>query len=231
MTTIVTRAYKDLDTAKSAVEALRAEGHPKRDVDLIKKGDSDIEGKLAAAKVPAEAVPAYAKAIEDGKPVVVARAEITPFGAAARAKQVLNDFNPVTVKGADGDFYAGAVDMSGPGATIDPKHALQLTRPEAIREMRDWKFSNLFGWRLKSERRPSDQAVYRGRKMFSEGFFPLLSKRRPPEGAIYRERKLFTEGFYPILSDRKPAENVIMRDHPFMSQRFWKQPLLTDRRR
>ncbi len=230
MTTIVARAYKDLDTAKSVVEALRAEGHPDRDMDLFNKGDGKLAEKLAGAKVPEEAVEAFVKSIEGGKPVVVARAEITPFGAAARAKRVLNSFNPVAVAGTDGDFYAGKVEIGTPGAVIDSAHALQLTRPEAVREMRDWRFSSYFGWPLKSDRRPNDQAIYRERKLFTEGFFPLISKRRPPEQAVYRERKLFTEGFYPLLSDRKPAENVIMKDHPFMSQRFWKQPLLTQRR-
>lgn len=229
MTTIVTRAYKDLDTAKSVVEALRAERFPDRDIDLFKKGDGKLAEKLAAAKVPAKAVPAFVKAVEGGQPVVVARAEITPFGAAAKAKAVLSSYNPVAVEGSDGDFYVGTVNVNSPAANLDTAHALQLTRPGAIAEMRNWKFSDRMGWALKSDRRPSEHLLYKGRKLFTEGF-GLLSTRRPPKAAVYSGRKLFTEGFYEILSNRKPADNVIMKDHPFMSQRFWKGPLLSERR-
>ena len=230
MTTIVTRAYKDLDTAKSVMEALRAEGHPDRDMDLFNKGDGNLADKMAAAKIPPEAVPAFVKAAEGGKPVVVARAEITPFGAAARAKNVCDSFNPVSVQGTDGDFYVSTVPLNGTAATIDSAHGLVATNPAAIQAMRGWTLSGAMGWRLRSDRRPSDQAVYRGGKFFTSGYYPLVSKRKPVEGTIYREKKLFTSGFWPMLSDRKPAEGVIMKDHPFMSQRFWKQPLLSERR-
>ncbi len=230
MTTIVARAYKDLDTAKSVMEALRAENHPDRDMDLFKKGDAKLPEKLAEAKVPADAVDALAKAIEGGKPVVVARAEITPFGAAARAKNVLNSFNPVSVPGTDGDYYLASVPLEGTGKTIDGSHGLIFTNPEDVKAKRGWLFSKNMGWSLLSPRRPSDQAIYRGRKLFSEGFYPLLSKRKPVEGTIYREKKLFTSGYWPMLSDRKPAEGLVMKDHPYMSQRFWKAPLLSERR-
>ena len=230
MTTIVARAYKDLDTAKSVMEALRAEKHPDRDMDVFKKGDAKLAEKLAEAKVPAEAVDSFAKAIEGGKPVVVARAEITPFGAAARAKNVMNSFNPVSVQGSDGDFYLAAVPLEGGAATIDSSHGLIFTKPGDIAAKRGWKFSSSMGWDLLSKRRPAAQIVYRGRKLFSEGYYPLLSRRKPVEGAIYREKKLFTQGFWPMLSERKPADGLVMKDHPFMSQRFWKGPLLSERR-
>ena len=230
MTTIVARAYKDLDTAKSVMEALRAEKHPDRDMDLFNKGDAGLADKLAAAKVPPEAVPAFAKAAEGGKPVVVARAEITPFGAAARAKNVMNSFNPVSVQGTDGDFYLAAVPISGASATVDTAHDHVMTQPEAITAFRGWTLSGAMGWALRSDRRPSNQAVYRGTKHFASGFYPLISRRKPVEGTIYREKKLFTAGFWPMLSERKPAEGAVMKDHPFMSQKFWKQPLLSERR-
>ncbi|MBK5927052.1 hypothetical protein [Rhodobaculum claviforme] len=230
MTTIVTRAYKDLDTAKSVVEALRAERHPDRDMDLFNKGDANLADKLAAAKVPAEAVPALVKAIEGGKPVVVARAEITPFGAAARAKNVLDAFNPVTVQGTDGDFYLSTVPLDGTAETIDSTHGRFFTTVQDIRAKRNWSFSAMMGWKMKSDRRPAPHLVHRGRKLFTEGYMPLLSDRKPVEGAIYREKKLFSAGFYPMLSDRKPADGLVMKDHPFMSQRFWKAPLLSERR-
>ncbi|MGY6411962.1 MAG: hypothetical protein ACXIUV_13180 [Alkalilacustris sp.] len=230
MTTIVARAYKDLDTAKSVVEALRAENHPDRDMDMFKKGDAKLAEKLAEAKIPADAVDAFAKAIEGGKPVVVARAEITPFGAAARAKNVLNSFNPVSVQGTDGDFYLASVPLEGTAATIDSAHGLIFTKPGDIAAKRGWMFSKNMGWDLLSKRRPNPQAIYRGTKFFTEGYFPLLSKRKPVEGVIYRGKKLFTEGYWPMLSDRKPADGLVMKDHPHMSQRFWKAPLLSERR-
>lgn len=229
MTTIVTRAYKDLDTAKAAVEALRAEGHPARDMDLVAKGDADIAGKLAAAKVPAEAVPAYAKAAEGGKPVVVARAEITPFGAAATAKRVLNSFNPVAVGDSNGDFYASTVPLSGPAANIRTDHGLIWTRPEEIAGKRGYRFSSNFGWKLLSDRKPREGTIHSGTKFFAMGS-GHLSTRKPAEGTVYKGRKHFTEGWFGgLLSPRKPAEGLVMKDHPHMSQRFWPAPLLKDR--
>jgi hypothetical protein len=232
MTTIVTRAYKDLETAKAVVEALRAEGHPARDMNLFAKGEADLEAKLAAAKVPASAAAAYAKAVEGGKPVVVARAEITPFGAAATAKRVLNSFNPVAVAGADGDFYVSTVPMSGPAASIRTDHGLIWTRPEEIAGKRGYRFSSNFGWKLLSDRKPAEGAIYKGRKHFTEGWFGgLLSTRKPAEGTIKKDHPHMSKSFWPsaLLSDRKPAEGTIMKDHPHMSQRFWPAPLLSQR--
>ncbi len=230
MTTIVARAYKDLDTAKSVVEALRAENHPDRDMDMFKKGDAKLAEKLAEAKIPAEAVDAFVKTIEGGKPVVVARAEITPFGAAARAKNVLSSFNPVSVQGTDGDFYLAAVPLEGTAATIDGSHGLVLTNPGDIAAKRGWRFSTSMGWSLLSPRKPRPDAVYTGKKTFTESYYPLISRRKPVEGVIYRGKKLFTEGYWPMLSSRKPADGLVMKDHPFMSQKFWKGPLLSERR-
>ena len=229
MTTIVARAYKDLDTAKAVAEKLRAEGHPDRDMDLFAKGEADLAAKLAAAKVPESAVPAYVKAIEGGKPVVVARAEITPFGAAARAKSVADSFNPVAVPGADGDFYASTVPMSGPSATINADHGLIWTQPEEIAGKRNYRFSANFGWKMLSDRKPAEGVVYKGTKFFAAGS-GHLSPRKPAEGTIYTGKKHFTEGWFGgLLSDRKPAEGLVKKDHPHMSKSFWPAPLLKDR--
>ena len=229
MTTIVTRAYKDLDTAKSVVEALRAEGHPDRDMDLFAKGEKDLADKLAAAKVPAGAVPAYVKAVEGGKPVVVARAEITPFGAAARAKKVVDSFNPVTVEGAEGDHYASTVPISGPSANIKADHGLIWTQPEEIAGRRGYFFSSNFGWKMLSDRKPAEGIVYKGTKFNAQGS-GHLSDRKPAEGSIYKGTKFFTEGWFGgLLSPRKPAEGLVKKDHPYMSQGFWPAPLLKDR--
>lgn len=232
MTTIVTRAYKDLDTAKAVVEALRAEGHPARDMDIFAKGDADLADKLAAAKVPASAVAAYVKAIEGGKPVVVARAEITPFGAAATAKRVLNSFNPVAVAGTDGDFYASTVPLTGPAASIRADHGLIWTQPEEIAGKRGYRFSDNFGWKMLSDRKPAEGTIYSGRKHFTEGWFGgLLSSRKPAEGTIKTDHPHMSKSFWPapLLSDRKPAPGLVMKDHPHMSKSFWPAPLLSQR--
>lgn len=231
MTTIVTRAYKDLDTAKAVAEALRAEGHPARDMDLFAKGDKDLAEKLAAAKVPGEAVAAYVKAIEGGRPVVVARAEITPFGAAATAKKVVDSFNPVAVEGVGGDFYVSTVPISGPAASIKGDHGLIWTTREEIAGRRGYFFSSNFGWKMLSDRKPAPGIVYKGTHHFAAGFFGgLLSSRKPAEGTVYTGKKHFTEGWFGgLLSDRKPAEGLVMKDHPHMSQRFWPAPLLSQR--
>jgi hypothetical protein len=229
MTTIVTRAYKDLDTAKAVAEALRAEGHPDRDMDLFAKGEKDLAEKLAAAKVPAEAVPAYVKAVEGGKPVVVARAEITPFGAAARAKKVADSFNPVAVEGASGDFYVSTVPISGPAANIKGDHGLIWTQPEEIAGKRGYFFSSNFGWKMLSDRKPAAGIIYSGTKFFAMGS-GHLSTRKPAEGTVYKGRKHFTEGWFGgLLSARKPAEGLVKKDHPHMSKSFWPAPLLKDR--
>lgn len=233
MTTIVTRAYKDLDTAKSVMAALRAENHPDRDMDLFQKGDADLAEKMAAAKVPTEAVPAFVKAAESGKPVVVARAEITPFGAAARARSVCNAFNPVSVQGTDGDFYLSTVPLQSGKATtagVPGSHDLVATTPESIRGMRGWTFSGAMGWSLLSDRRPRKDLVYSGGKYFSAGFMSLLSSRKPSEGTVYSGGKHFTSGYWPLLSERKPADGLVMKDHPHMSKRVWNAPLLSERR-
>ena len=229
MTTIITRAYKDLDTAKAVMDKLRAEGHPDRDMDLVAKGDGDLAAKLKAAKVPEGAVAAYAKAADGGKPVVVARAEITPFGAAARAKSVADSFNPVPVAGAEGDHYIATVPIAGASASIRSDHGLIWTTKEEIEGRRGYFFSSNFGWRLLSERKPSESIVYKGTKFNAMGS-GHLSERKPAEGTVYKGTKHFTAGWFGgLLSNRKPAPGLVKTDHPHMSTGFWPAPLLSKR--
>ena len=240
MTTVVTRAYKNLDTARKVADALRDAGLSPKGFDVFSKGEADLEAKLAAAKVEPGSVAAFAKAVAAGNPVVVGRAEITPFGAAARAKEVVASFDPVEVPDAKGDHYVSTVPISAATATatsagsIDDRHGLIMSSDMLPGRQTQWRISDSFGWKLLSDRKPAETLVMKGKRFMSQSFWPapLLSSRKPAAGAVKTDHPHMSKGFWPapLLSSRKPAPGVVKTDHPHMSKGFWPAPLLSERR-
>lgn len=105
MTTIITRLYPDLATAKGVVAGLVANGHAASTIDIITKGDGSAEARMGAARVPRASAAAYAPGIAKGAALVVVQAPFAPIGAARDAIKVVNRTPAIDVGVADEDFY------------------------------------------------------------------------------------------------------------------------------
>lgn len=207
MTTIITRVYKDEAAAQGVAEALRTAGHPAGAISLIAKGQGDIEQQLASARVPAQAVAAYAKAVKGGKALVVARAEITPFGAARNARQVMDAHEPITIAGAVPEHIA-----DGPAAS-------NARAPSILADHRRFLSTDMDPGRKKPHRFFSDSLGFR-----------LLSDRKPAEGTVMKGGAFMSQRFWsgPLLK-KEPRKSSVMPGAPYMSQSFWPAKLVTRR--
>lgn len=106
MTTIITRLYPDLATARRVVEALEANGHDPSTIGMIAKGgDGSPEARMAEARVPGASAAAYAPGIARGGVLVVVQAGFAPLGAARDAIKVVNRTPSIDVGLEDEDFY------------------------------------------------------------------------------------------------------------------------------
>lgn len=106
MTTIITRLYPDLATAKGVVAALEANGHAASTIDIITKAsDGSVEAQMATARVPNDSAAAYAPGIAKGAALVVVQAPFAPIGTARDAMKVVNRTKSIDVGLEDEDFY------------------------------------------------------------------------------------------------------------------------------
>jgi hypothetical protein len=116
MTTIITRLYPDLATAKGVVAALEANGHAASTIDIITKADGSAEARMDAARVPRDSAAAYAPGIAKGAALVVVQAPFAPMGTARDAMKVVNRTASIDVGVQDEDFYIReqpVVELSG----------------------------------------------------------------------------------------------------------------------
>ena len=105
MTTVSSRAYADTATAEGVVTALKEAGFPDANIDLIQGGGGSLQKSMIAARVPEEAVDAYVSVLSPGTALVVARSELTPFGAARTAMSIMNAAAPLPVALETQDHY------------------------------------------------------------------------------------------------------------------------------
>jgi hypothetical protein len=106
MTTIITRLYPDLATAKTVVAALETSGQDPSTITMVaKKGEGTAESRMRALRVPATLAAAYAPGIEKGGVLVVVQAPFTPIGTARTAIKVVNRTPALDVGLADQDVY------------------------------------------------------------------------------------------------------------------------------
>jgi hypothetical protein len=106
MTTIITRLYPDLATAKGVVAALEANGHAASTIDIITKAsDGSAAVRMAAARVPNDSAAAYEPGIAKGAALVVVQAPFAPMGTARDAIKVVNRTASIDVGVQNENFY------------------------------------------------------------------------------------------------------------------------------
>lgn len=104
MTTVVSRIYADEVAADRVLAVLKKIGFPDAQIDRIKGGHDAAEAMQKARLTEGDAT-VYAEMMQSDETLVVVRAYITPFGAAKRAMEVMDEGAPLTVPGVPGDRY------------------------------------------------------------------------------------------------------------------------------
>lgn len=223
MTTIITRLYADAEATKPVVAELLAAGHPQENIDVITKdGESDkasVTERMKAARVGNASAAAYADQVENGKALLVARAEFNPIGSALGAIRIVDRYESFHVGGATPDEYltdrprrrpssGGGGGMPDQPPSILPDHPRFLTKeivPPGKPVSASW------GLPLVLADRPHTSAI-RGGALISTKIlpFPLLSASRKrssaiPGGAFMSSRILP----FPLLSPSRKRASVI----------------------
>jgi hypothetical protein len=104
MTTVISRIYADEAAADRVLTVLKKIGFPEAQIDKIKGGHNTLEA-MQKARLNAGDAALYAEMMRSDETLVVVRAYITPFGAAKRAMEVMDQGAPLTVTGVPGDRY------------------------------------------------------------------------------------------------------------------------------
>ena len=207
MTTIVTRLYADAKTAGQAATALKLQGHPDANIDVIEYGEG-AKAAMIAARVPEESATAYSRKMTKGNTLVVCRAPITPFGAARNAIDTFDEFDGIDAgvenesvylrEGPEGDMF---LDMK-----VDRTHRLWATWGN---ERRRGLISDAFGLRTLSPHK-THRSAWSGTHFVSRAFWPmpLLSQRKP--NAVISGTRYMSQYFFPapLISRRTPNVNV-----------------------
>lgn len=200
MTTIITRLYPDLATAKGVVAALEANGHAASTISIITKAAGSAEDHMHAARVPRDSAAAYAPGIDKGAALVVVQAPFAPIGTARDAIKVVNRTPAIDVGLADEDVYireepkveiSGKVQqgtvfyMSNPHRRHGHGHVLGsnpiLPSKERTSAIRGGSYMSRMFWPMKlvSTNRQASSAISGG-MLFSRLFgIPLLIKDLP----------------------------------------------------
>jgi hypothetical protein len=206
MTTIISRLYPDNRTATTIAGELRSAGFPAGQVHVVHPG-ADMAALLSGAQVPDATAAAYAAAASAGNAVVVARAEITPLGAALRAMEIMDSHPSIHVAGADPNAYVRQSARGDLYLSILEDHPRWFSsdiRPGS--GLGPGLISRAFGMRMLSEHR-TRRSVIEGGRFMSRAFWPqkLLSAHRDKRSAMSGTRYM-SRWFWPMaLTSRKGA--------------------------
>jgi hypothetical protein len=215
MTTVVSRLFADAATADAAVAALRAQGHPPGNIDIIAKGPQAAE-RIAAARVSQDAAAKYAAKLDGGRALVVVRAPFTPLGAALNAIETIDRFESVNAGVADQNAYIrespssrffGLSILKGSPllltTKLPPGRLLLSSKDAARRDAGIGTISSKLGLRLLSRERLRRSAIHGGAYM-SRKFLPFpLLKRHSDRLSVIRGGTVFSNALaLPLLTRR-----------------------------
>lgn len=106
MTTIITRLYPDMATAKHVASALKDRGHDEATISILtKEGDGSAMERMARMRVPSASAAAYAPGLAKGQVLLVVQAPFAPMGTARDAIRSVNRTPAINVGLADEDHY------------------------------------------------------------------------------------------------------------------------------
>lgn len=229
MTTIITRLYEDEKTAKSVVKKLHDAGFPDTLVDMIGKS-AGAPAQMADAQLSAKAASAYGKAMKDGNALVVVRASLTPFGAAARAMMIVDDAPSIDAGVENQNEYITQEFSTEYEKSVMTDHPLFLTRPRHPDASRPGTVSGTLGFGMLSPQRHRTSAIAGGKHM-SRSFWPMpLLKSRRSKNSIISGGRVISRAFWPApLLSTKPRTPSVRQGGGTPFSEIFGLPLLSRR--
>lgn len=214
MTTVVSRLYDQVETAKRVADQLRAEGFPESCLSIVTSADA---AALMAARIPAAAATGYAAKMQPGQAVFVCRAPFTPFGAARRAMD-LADGMPA-IAGANSYIREQARPAEHINSVLS-SHPTLMTRDDYVGSgWAEFRASHLFGWPTYTRRREEPKNLITRSRPMSAAFWPgkLLSDK-PRKSRVIAGGRLMLSGSR--VGTSKSGRSSVLTGHPRISEKF-----------
>ena len=227
MTTVVTRLYESKAVADRVADVLRADGFPEATLDVITAADA---GRIAASRVEERAAERYAKAMTEGRALLVCRAPFTPFGAARRAQEVADSEAWIDAGVANQNRYIQEKpDLERYSSSVLEYHPLMMTRDDYVGSgWAEWRFSDVFGFTTVSRRRERPDNLSPGHK--STWFWPgKMLSTKPRRSSVFHGGRHMSRFWWPMPLVTTGRKRSIMTSNPRITERFgW--PTLKARR-
>lgn len=206
MTTIITRLYKDEQTANAAVSDLRENNFPDDTHDVF-SGSGTSADEIEAAGVDREKAEVYASKLGDGNSLLVVRAPFVPFGAASTAIRTV-DSHPVVASGVENENQLVSYEMAEPSVgSVLRNHPLMLTRRKNVGG--GGTLSESLGMRMLSSPWPRTSAVGESGH-WSTAVAPIpLIKSGARKLSVFTENRYFGAFLFPLLWRRERSKSVI----------------------
>lgn len=204
-TTVLTRAYKDLASAKGMRNRLYRAGFPAHTLSVFSSEDGTGEmllSKMERGLVPHDAAKAYAAHIENGASVVVVRATYKPLNAVRIATAAFESSGALNSGLASERFKVKTPPDHAPHILKDHPRFFTLM-PEDQMPMTP--VSALFGWPTLAKPNARDSVQRPPKRYFGEGI--LRRERKRSTSRSEHLSKLFWP--MPLLSTRKRGLSVI----------------------
>ncbi|MDA9865512.1 hypothetical protein N9C96_02425 [bacterium] len=219
MTTVITRAYGDEQSAKGISGRLYRQGFPRHHISVISAdGESaaEIEDRMKRFMVPESVAGTYAKHVADGASLVVVRATYKPLGAVRLANETFETSGALDIGIAEQQFRVPTPVDKAPSVLKDHPRFLTMS-PQSGPKV--GLVTENIGIPLLSERKARN-SVIPGGKMIMGG---KVKTGRKANSAI-AGGKFMSRAFWPapLLSARKGGLSVIPGGgHPFSRLFGW----------
>lgn len=216
MTRIITRVFTNVADAEMAVRRLSMKGLPRRNREIILKGD-DAEAQMRRARVHESAIAAYAKHLDKGHALLVVLASYKPLGVARITREIVENLNPLDMGDVVEDYAVKWEPEKAPSVLKDHPHFLTL--PDMPMPGR---LSDSFGMPMLKARKPKNNLMSGGKRM-SRMFWPtpLLSKKERSL-SVMRGGRQMSKAFWPgkLISDKPRRRSVLPQGGPILSRKF-----------
>ncbi len=222
MTTVITRAYADEQSAKGIRERLYREGFPRHQMSVISANGRDratVVDKLTEALVPEGAAETYADRIMGGASVVVLRATYKPLNAVRKANDTFHTSGAMDVGIAEQQFRVPTPVDHAPSVLKDHPRFFTMKPHDEVRRATTVTEELGLPMPLLSAPKVRNSAISGGRMMLGGS----VRRGRNANSAI-RGGKHMSRAFWPmpLVSKKRSGLSVIPGGgHPFSRLLGW----------
>jgi hypothetical protein len=206
MTRIITRVFADVADAERAVYRMNMKGVPKRNREIILKGNN-AKAEMERAGVHESALSSYSDYLAKGHAVVVVRATYKPLGVARIVREIFDKLDAVQTgsKVVNDHPVAWEPDKS-PSVLKDHPRFLTFPGMEMTGHITD-----SFGFPMLKTRKPKRNLMSGGKRM-SRMFWPMpLISKKKRSSSVMRGGRQMSKSFWPakLISSKPRRKSVI----------------------